>query len=186
MEQIEKADLDLFNRLTNKQFEEIKPYFEFQKFKKGDYIIRENESVNKIYIIKSGLVKLYFRDKNDNESILSFAFEDWWETDFTAFFNNSKSVLNLQCIEDTETFCLHFIDYNKIINEFKLADYFLQKSINGHIASQNRILSLLSNSPKEKYEQFLKIYPNLAQRIPKSTLALYLGVSRETLSRIYK
>ena len=60
MEQIEKEDLDLFNRLTNKQFEEIKPYFEYQKFKKGDYIISENESVNKIYIIKSGLVKFSY------------------------------------------------------------------------------------------------------------------------------
>ena len=40
MAQIEKEDLDLFNRLTNKQFEEIKPYFENQKFKKGDYIIK--------------------------------------------------------------------------------------------------------------------------------------------------
>jgi CRP-like cAMP-binding protein len=39
-------------------------------------------------------------------------------------------------------------------------------------------------SSKERYEQFLKQYPSLIQRIPKSLIASYLGVSRETLSRL--
>jgi len=57
-------------------------------------------------------------------------------------------------------------------------------SNSGFIASQQRILSLLSSNAKERYEQLLNQYPSLFQRIPKSQLALYLGVSRETLSRL--
>lgn len=37
---------------------------------------------------------------------------------------------------------------------------------------------------KERYEQLLEKYPSLVQRVPKSLLAAYLGVSRETLSRL--
>lgn len=186
MQQIKKESSDLFQYIAENQFENIQNLFEYHFFEKGDYIIKENELVSTIYFIKSGLVKLSYTDSDAKESILSFAFEGWWETDFSAFYNETKAVLNLQCIEKTEVFNLKRENYLKMINEFQLSNYFLEKSIKGHIANQNRILSLLSNSPKEKYEYFLKIYPSLIQRIPKTILAQYLGVSRETLSRIYK
>ena len=55
----------------------------------------------------------------------------------------------------------------------------------GYIALQKRILSLLSNDARTRYKQFLELYPSLLQRLPKSLIASYLGVSRETLSRLY-
>ena len=61
--------------------------------------------------------------------------------------------------------------------------FFLKKSKSGHIASQNRILSFLTSNAKERYEQLLKQYPLLFQRVPKTLLASDIGVSRETLSR---
>jgi len=45
-------------------------------------------------------------------------------------------------------------------------------------------LSFLTSNAKERYEQLLKRYPSLIQRVPKTLLASYLGVSRETLSRL--
>lgn len=54
----------------------------------------------------------------------------------------------------------------------------------GYIALQRRILSLLNSSAKERYNQFITQYPDLLQRIPKTLVAAYLGVSRETLSRM--
>ncbi|WP_315822881.1 hypothetical protein [Paraflavitalea speifideaquila] len=44
---------------------------------------------------------------------------------------------------------------------------------------------LLNSTAKERYEQFLQQYPTLTQRLPKTLIAAYLGVSRETLSRLY-
>ncbi|MGV3561505.1 Crp/Fnr family transcriptional regulator [Larkinella arboricola] len=183
---IKKNDTDLFKSLTDNEFLEIKDLFQYNKYKKGDFIITENSIVKHVYFIQSGLVKLSYFDNDNKEFILSFAHENWWETDFSAFYNQTKSSLALQCIEDTETYGLSFDDYLTILVKYNLSNYFLDKSIKGHIASQNRILSLLKNSPKERYEQFLQLYPSLLQRIPKSVLSLYLGVSRETLSRLYK
>lgn len=183
---LQKDDIDLFKNLTDAEFFELKSMFHYQKFKKGDFLIKENNTVKYVFFIYSGLVKLSFFDDDNKESILSFAFENWWETDFSAFYNKAKSSLTLQCLEDTETFGLSFDDYFRILNKYNLSNYFLDKSIKGHIASQNRIISLLKHKPKERYEQFLQLYPSLLQRIPKSVLSLYLGVSRETLSRLYK
>jgi len=45
---------------------------------------------------------------------------------------------------------------------------------------------MLKNSAKEKYELLLNQYPELFQRVSKTMIAHYLGVSRETLSRLHK
>lgn len=42
----------------------------------------------------------------------------------------------------------------------------------------------MNNSAAERYNELLQMYPALAQRLPKTLLASYLGVSRETLSRL--
>ena len=66
-----------------------------------------------------------------------------------------------------------------------MESFFLKKSNAGFIGSQQRILSLLTSNAKERYEQLLKLYPALIQRVSKTQLASYLGVSRETMSWLY-
>ncbi len=185
MDILSKGDIDIFDKLTDTAFLELKTLFRYQKYTKGDFIINENDLVQNIYFIRSGLVKLSYVDMDDQEFILSFAFENWWETDFSAFYGQTKATLSLQCIENTETYSLSYDGYLILLDKYGLSSYFLDKSIKGHIASQKRILSLLTRSPKERYEYFLQLYPSLVQRMPKSVLSLYLGVSRETLSRLY-
>lgn len=80
--------------------------------------------------------------------------------------------LTLQCIEDTATYGLSYDDYTTLLGKYNLSAYFLDKSIKGHIASQNRILSLLKHSPKERYEQFLQLYPSLLQKFKISFILI--------------
>ena len=173
--------------LTEEEFELINSCFHYKKYRKKELIIKENDSVNHVYFILSGLMKLYVTDRNAKEHIISFSMEDWWETDYMAFYTQTKATQFLQCLEDTEVLCLSFSDYQKLNKAIpKLEHFFLQKAIGGHIANQKRILSLLTLNAKEKYEQLLHSYPILLQRIPKTVLANYLGVSRETLSRLFR
>ncbi|HMG90566.1 MAG TPA: hypothetical protein VK589_10910, partial [Chryseolinea sp.] len=58
-----------------------------------------------------------------------------------------------------------------------------KKTNKRNVALQQRILTLLSSNAKERYDQLLKQYPELFQKVPKHLIAAYLGVSRETLSR---
>jgi len=185
MRDLQKIDIDLFQQLTDEEFIEIKESFLYTKYHKSEFLINENEEVQHIYFIFSGLVKLSYVTKDVKEHIVSFAYEGWWETDFEAFYKQTKATLTLQCLEDSEIYKISYKDYFHILEKYPLSNYFLDKSINGHIANQRRILSLLTLSPKDRYEQFIKLYPSLLNRIPKSILSLYLGVSRETLSRLY-
>lgn len=186
MNQILKAHIQKTINLTEIELEKACSYFTEQRFKKREMIIRENDEIIYVYFIISGLVKLFFNDSDGKEHIISFAMEDWWETDYAAFYTQSKATQSLQCLEDTLVLKLSFDDYQKLLIEVpKMTDFFLKKAIGGHISNQRRILSLMTMSARERYEQFLKYYPTLIQRLPKTVLSAYLGLSRETLSRLY-
>ncbi|WP_077406529.1 Crp/Fnr family transcriptional regulator [Cellulophaga omnivescoria] len=170
---------------SNEEFGFLLSHFEHKKYKKNDFIIKEGKDVNNCYYVISGLLKLVFNDANGKQHIVSFAMEDWWESDFFAYFNQTKAKMSLQCIEDTEVYSISLKNYNKLSLEMpKMERFFLKKSHSGHIASQNRILSFLTSNAKERYLQLLQQQPLLFQRVPKTLLAAYLGVSRETLSRL--
>ncbi|MFC4144194.1 Crp/Fnr family transcriptional regulator [Pedobacter mendelii] len=137
----------------------------------------------KIYV---QIYVVFYIDDAGKEHIVSFAMEDWWESDFPAYFNNIKATLSLQCLENTSVLCLTLVNYYQLCNNMqKMEHFFLKKSNLGFIGSQQRILSLLTSKAKDRYEQLFRMYPSLFQRLSKVQLAAHLGVSRETLSKLY-
>jgi CRP-like cAMP-binding protein len=171
--------------LTDDEFTFVSRHFSVQKFKKHQFIIQKGAIAPCFYFIASGLLKLVYTDDYEKEHVVSFAMEDWWESDFYAFFTQSEAMMSLECLEDSEVLRFTFDDYKKLCSGLqKMEHFFLQKANFGFIGSQRRIISWMTSNSKERYEQFLKQYPTLTQRVPKSLIASYLGVSRETLSRL--
>lgn len=185
MKEALRKHIEKLTPLTDDEFTFVISHFSFEKHKKNDFLIQQGENVNYCYYVVSGLLKLVFDDKDGKQHIVSFAMEDWWESDFSAYFMRTKAKMSLQCIEDTIVFSISYKNYQKLSAELpKMLHFLLKKSNSGHIASQNRILSFQTSNAKKRYEQLLKQYPLLFQRVPKVLLASYLGVSRETLSRL--
>ncbi|WP_443939052.1 Crp/Fnr family transcriptional regulator [Pedobacter sp. MW01-1-1] len=171
--------------LTDPEFDYILSHFTTKKLRKHQYLIQEDEIVTNDYFVIKGLLKASHFDSDGKEHILQFALEDWWITDYQAYFNQTNATLSIDCIENAEVLCLSLHNRDKICAELhKIEHFFRRKSNFGYIALQRRILSFLNSNAKERYEQLLIQYPSLVQRVPKSLLASYLGVSRETLSRL--
>jgi CRP-like cAMP-binding protein len=59
----------------------------------------------------------------------------------------------------------------------------LQKHL---VATQKRLLQSLSETAEEKYIRFVNTYTDCLQRVPQHMIASYLGIKRETLSRVRK
>lgn len=180
-----KNHIEKIISLTDSEFEFVASLFTSKIYKKGQFIFHEGEYLTKNFFVYRGLVKLVFNDSDAREHIVSFAMEDWWETDFEAFYTHKKTTMSFICLEDTDVLFITYDDYKHLCNALpKMEHFFLEKAYFGFIAAQKRILSALTLNTAERYRQLIERYPNLIQRVPKSQLAAYLGVSRETLSRI--
>ncbi|NVO86330.1 Crp/Fnr family transcriptional regulator [Hymenobacter terrestris] len=184
MEQFLRDHLEKVIPLTNAEFDFVLAQFTRQRFKKHQFLIQAGEPAKHAYFVVTGLLKLVYTDAAGKAHIVSFALEDWWESDFQAYYTQTPATLSLECLEDTEVFCLSLEAYHRLCAGLpQMAHFLLQKSILGSIAAQQRILSLLTTNARERYEQLVRQRPALLQRVSKALLASYLGVSRETLSR---
>lgn len=171
--------------LSDLEFEYVMSHFEKKKLKKHQFLIQEGNEVHNDHFVTKGLLKAYYTNDEAKEHILQLAMEDWWVTDYQAYFNQAKATINVDCLEDCEVLCLSLENREKICAELQKIEHFFRiKSNFGYIALQRRILSLLDKDAKGRYEQLKALYPSLLQRVPKTILAAYLGVSRETLSRL--
>ncbi|NBA87541.1 cyclic nucleotide-binding domain-containing protein [Emticicia sp. CRIBPO] len=171
--------------LSDQEFDYLLSHFTTKKLRKHQFLVQEGDFVMNDYFVVKGLLKAYHTDQEGKDHILQFAMEDWWITDYQAYFSQSPASLTIDCVEEVELLCLSLQNRDKICAELhKIENFFRRKSNSGYIALQRRILSLLNSNAKERYEQLLQQYPGLFQRVPKTLIASYLGVSRETLSRL--
>ncbi|UOG77299.1 Crp/Fnr family transcriptional regulator (plasmid) [Hymenobacter tibetensis] len=185
MQQQLREHLEKVVSLTDDEFAFVLARFTLKRFKKHQFLVQEGEPVKYNYFVVSGLLKLVYTDASGKPHLLAFAMEDWWESDLQAYYTQTPATLSLECLEDTTVLCLSLADYHTLCAELpQLARFFLQKATLGAIAAQQRLLSLLTTSAQARYEQLLRKYSELGQRVSKTLLASYLGVSRETLSRL--
>jgi CRP-like cAMP-binding protein len=182
-----RTHIEKITPLTDEEYTFIISHFTTKKFKKHQFLIQEGEAVKYSYFVITGLLKLVYTEETGKQHIVSFAMEDWWESDYYAFFTETTATMSLECLEDTQVLCLTLENYQNLCNGLqKMERFFLQKANFGFLGSQKRIISWLTSNSKERYEQLIKQYPSLIQRVPKSLIAAYLGISRETLSRLTK
>jgi CRP-like cAMP-binding protein len=172
--------------LTDEQFEYFFSHFKPRSYKKGQVIIGTGEKVEQEYFVISGCLKAFFINDELKMYILQFAMPTWWTSDYGALYNQTNATISVDCIIDTEVLCLSNLDREKICSELHQVEHFFRWRTNrGYLASQKRLLSFMNNDTRIRYEELLALYPQLYNLVPKHLIAAYLGVSRETLSRLY-
>lgn len=173
--------------ISDSEYEEVLHYFKPVHFQKKDFILREGDMVQHTYFVMEGLAKSVYVDDTGKEHILQFACEDWWISDFTAFFKREKATLFVECLQDTFLLSISYEHFEELGRSLPKMEHFYRVKGNfGYVALQQRILSLMTQSAKVRYQKFCSQYPHLVKRIPKQQIANYLGITRETLSRIQK
>jgi len=172
--------------LTDSEFEYIYRHFTHKKLIKHQFLLQEGDTVKNEFFVVKGCLKSYLID-SDKMRVLQFALPDWWITDYYALYNKTPSSLYIDPVESAEVLVISLEDKDKLCSEMHKVEHFFRKKSNlGYVALQQRVLGLINDNARHRYEQLLKQYPALFQTVPKQLIASYLGVTRETLSRLYK
>lgn len=184
-ENILRKQIETIVKLTDEEFQFVLGYFESKNYKKNQFVVQSEAPAPLDHFVAKGLLRSYFLDEDGKEHITQFAMEDWWISDPQAYHNRLNATLNIDCIEDTQALTISIDNREKLCADLKKMEYFfMKKTTAGYIALQKRILSLMSQKSDDRYRLFIELYPDLINRIPKKMIASYLGVSRETLSRM--
>jgi CRP-like cAMP-binding protein len=183
--EILKTHIAKFTMLTDEQFDYLFSHFKKESFQKGQAIISEGDQVDCEYFVISGCLKSFHINDDRKMFVLQFSMPTWWASDYNALYSHTKATINVDCVTDAEVLCLTNNNREKLCSELHHLEYFFRWRTNrGYVAAQKRLLSFLNNNIKYRYEELLRLYPELYHIVPKSLIAAYLGVSRETLSRL--
>ena len=173
--------------LSDEAFEIVLNAFVPHTLSKKEYLISVGQKVSAEYLVVKGCLKTAAYDDADKEHIMQFAMENWWVSDYPAYVKKGNAEMDVQALEDSFVLGLSMEARAELVTKVpQMMTFWERKALSGYVATQKRVLSLLRNSAKEKYELLLDQYPQLFQRVPKKMIAHYLGVSRETLSRLHK
>ena len=108
-----------------------------------------------------------------------------WITDQNAFYNRSTASFKVVALEPTELLSLSFYERENICRQVPtIHEYFRKKANESFVKQQRRLITYLTADAKGRYELLQDEYPGIYQRVSKKLMAAYLGVSRETLSRL--
>lgn len=154
------------------------------EIKKGTYLLKEGEVANAIFYINKGYCRAY-HNKDREEINTMFYFENSFATNIKSLTSNARSEYAIQACEDMTTTKL---DKVKLLEAYKISheiETFGRKLLEIIIAKQEEHTALFKLlSARERYEYLQKNQPDILQRISLTQISSYLGISRETLSRI--
>lgn len=164
----------------------LQPALSEKRYKKNELILKEGEICQSLLYIDKGYCKSYYEVdgviKNTN-----FFFEDEIATNISSFGSGKPSEFNMAACEELRAVVF---DKEKL---FAIAKQHIEvESLGRHcirqFASKQEEFSNLFKlySAQERLEYLEEKYPEILQRVPLTHLASFLGVARETLSRIRK
>lgn len=147
-------------------------------------VLNANKVCTESYFITKGILRTYFL-KDGKEISEYFCTTNEWVNSPKSFIQREKDIYYIDAIENTQAFFINVNDLVYLFNNFPEMERYARLSMGsvfGHL--MERITSMRFTTAKEKYNHFLKNYPDIYHRIPLGMVASYLGITQETLSRI--
>jgi CRP/FNR family transcriptional regulator, anaerobic regulatory protein len=156
-----------------------------KRFQKNDIIFSAEEIQKEMGFITNGLVRGYYVNETGKEKTIRFQWENGFLTHYVAFITQQPCRYNLVCLEPTIAIMLSYEDlqiaYNTLPSIQKFGRLMAEEILKMH---QYRIESFIFMTAEERYLDFIEQNPHLVNRVSLSHLCSFLGIERQTLTRI--
>ncbi|MDY6025786.1 Crp/Fnr family transcriptional regulator [Bergeyella zoohelcum] len=153
---------------------------------RGAFLKTPDTKDTHIYLVKEGSLKIGFFTENEDK-ILRFGYENDVITALDSFITEQKSKLYIQAIKKCRLAVVSKSDFMAFAQKSSENLWIYTKILEKLLVDQlEREQDLLLPSPRERYQRVLKRNPKLFQQVPHRHIAVYLGMTEETLSRLKK
>jgi len=164
--------------------DEISEIIEVKNYKKNEKFLLKGAPCNMIGFVIKGSFR-YNMDINDNDRTFDFSVENEFVSDYYGMLKSKPASFGIIANQNSIVACL---PTEKVLNLFD-KDMIYQK-IGRTIAEtefcrqHERLISLMYHSPQKRYEDLINTMSASVLKLPQHLLANYLGITKETLSRI--
>jgi CRP-like cAMP-binding protein len=155
------------------------------KVKKGQYILQAGDICKKFAFIVKGAMRMYYVDDKGLEHIVRLGIEEWWMGDRESFTNRTPSRYHVDALEQCQLLCMSLDDASEMEKHIPAFRQMKNRLDERNImANERRLTAAISFTAKKRYIDFAESYPDLVSRFPQHIIASYLGINKDTLSRV--
>lgn len=171
--------------LTTEEEGIVKGLFKEKIIPRKTFLLRSGEIAQYSAFVVEGCLRSYGIDKNGYEHILQFAPDNWWISDMSSIAKHKSSELNIDALLDTKVLLLQRTCQLSLFDKIpKLERYFRILTENALAASNDRTIDYLTLTAKQRYAKFCNLYPTIINTIPQKSVASYIGITPEFLSKL--
>lgn len=168
---------------------ELNPFLsklQTKTFRAGDILLAAGQTDDYLSFLNTGIIR-YFVQTDTKESTFDFVLPNSFYCHYDSFHTRNPTMFFSQALTDGEIRRIHNNDLMELFSTCKYAKDLTTAAVEKLLERKvKRELSLLVDTPEQRYIKLFEKKPELIQLIPQKHLATYLGIVPETLSRIRK
>lgn len=186
MEHFFIKNLRKYGPLSDETTEQLLPHIQHIYKKKGDYLIKQGQINDNLYILKKGIMRFFYLS-DDKEVTNWFCTENMVAFTSRCFFSGLPSNEYLELLEDSSIYYISSKVFKQLYNSnIELCNVGRKIAEEYCLEFESRVPTLHTQTAEERYISLINETPEILQRVPLMHIASYLGVSQETVSRIRK
>ena len=173
--------------LGTEEIFQITTCFEKQVVKPGENFFIHGQVSDRLGFIEAGVFRIYIINDEFEEATKYFMRQNQFMMDIESFYNGSPASSGVQAVTDACLFSISRKEWLRLSEEIPKL-FILTKSLT-ESALINKIKDndfLHFGTARQKYEEFVRRYPDLALSVPLQYIASYLHITPQSLSRIRK
>lgn len=177
--------IELFPDLNSEEVAFLKSYLTIEEYSKKNFLFKSGEVQKEIGFICKGLLRRYYINEKGNKITTGFINENKYATDYPAFIRQIPSKYFIECLEPSIIIKLPYDKIQEGYDKFKRSEMYGRLIAEYVLTVQtDRVESFLFKNAEERYLDFIQQNKDIINRISLSHLASYLGIERQSLSRI--
>lgn len=138
-----------------------------------------------VHYVAEGCLQVYTWNTDGQEATRDFVLPQQWCSCLASFRDQRPAVEGIRAVEPSHVLSMAHADFLALVEQLPaFAERYQHILEEAYLRSTNRVTALLSLSAKQRIEWLHSHQPELARKLSSRLLASYLGMTKETYSRL--